>query len=354
MLIMSTKKAQKGKKVLRLHYYFDKIDRTIYIVELFLFGPYFENLIMRKRYTHNVPVEPLEQHRIRNRFPQRDASNNAVPIQRSSATTLAISSIAASSHAQQTSTPLPKDGDSMEFQYDREHDDMDSSYERDDIDSQYDREHDDLDSCYERDEESIHSQSDRHEDDDENEGEDEVEEEEKEEEEQRQIVDEALSEDKMLSCNGEFSPYFENFTTASLFCWLQKHNISTSAYEDLADILQNTKFNPTHVVKNVRRFRTWRQRLPILPISARSISISSKKTPSTSKDSKIAYQLSVSDIIYYVLNNPSMFKHMYFGSGIDSETKSEYWHGALWGESPLFGENQITILEGNGIYLLYS
>ena len=112
---MSTKKAQKDKKVLRLHYYFDKIDRTIYIVELFLFGPYYENLIMRKRYTHNVPVEPLEQHRIRNRFPQRDASNNAVPIQRSSATTLAISSIAASSHAQQTSTPLPKDGDSMEF-----------------------------------------------------------------------------------------------------------------------------------------------------------------------------------------------------------------------------------------------
>ena len=122
-----------------------------------------------------------------------------MPIQRSSATTLAISSIAASSHAQQTLTPLPKDGDSMEFQYDREHDDMDSSYERDDIDSQhddmdssyerddidsqYDREHDDLDSCYERDEESIHSQSDRHEDDDENEGEDEVEEKEKEEEE---------------------------------------------------------------------------------------------------------------------------------------------------------------------------
>ena len=59
---MSTKKAQKGKKVLRLYYYFDKIDRTIYIVELFLFGPYYENLIMRKRYTHNVPVEPLEQH----------------------------------------------------------------------------------------------------------------------------------------------------------------------------------------------------------------------------------------------------------------------------------------------------
>src|SRR5205814_5035733 len=116
------------------------------------------------------------------------------------------------------------------------------------------------------------------------------------------------------------------------------------AYEDLANILQNTKFNPTHVVKNVQRFWTWRQRLPILPISARSISISSKKTLLTSKDSKIAYQLSVSDIIYYVLNNLLIFKHMYFGSDIDSKTKSEYWHGTLWGELPLFGENQITIL----------
>gem|GEM_PF-888645 len=178
------------------------------------------------------------------------------------------------------------------------------------------------------------------------------------ENEHRQIVDEALTIDKMTSCNNdsELAPYFENKTAASLFCWLQKHNVSTSAYEDLADILHNTNFNPIHVVKNVRRFRTWRERLPLLPISARSISISSKKTPSTSKDSKIAYQLSVSDIIYYVLNNPSMIKHMYFGPGIDSETKSEYWHGTLWGESPLFGEDKITISGGNDIiyFIVYS
>ena len=37
---------------------------------------------------------------------------------------------------------------------------------------------------------------------------------------------------------------------------------------------------------------------------------------------------------------------MYFGPGIDSETKSEHWHGTLWGESPLFGDDQIKILEG--------
>ena len=243
----------------------------------------------------------------------------------------------------------------MEFQYNYEHDDdMNSQFsyvygdmdEYDDMDSQYNYyEYDDMD--FDSYEESIHSQDDRCEKSDE-----EVEEEEEEEEERRQIVDEALNEDKMPSCNNdsELAPYFENFTAASFFCWLQKHNISTSAYEDLADIIHNSEFNPTHVVKNVRRFRTWRQRLPLLPISARSISISSKKTPSTSKNSKIAYQLSVSDIIYHVLNNPSMFKHMYFGPGIDSETRTEYWHGTLWGESPLFGEDQIIISEGNDVY----
>ncbi|GBC00949.1 hypothetical protein RclHR1_40040002 [Rhizophagus clarus] len=37
---------------------------------------------------------------------------------------------------------------------------------------------------------------------------------------------------------------------------------------------------------------------------------------------------------------------MYFDPGIDSETKSEYWHSTLWEESSLFGDDQIKILEG--------
>ncbi|GES75382.1 hypothetical protein GLOIN_2v1878998 [Rhizophagus clarus] len=50
---------------------------------------------------------------------------------------------------------------------------------------------------------------------------------------------------------------------------------------------------------------------------------------------------------------------MYFGPGIDSETKSEHWHGTLWGESPLFGDDQIKILEviyksGEFIYYHYN
>src|SRR6266511_924903 len=89
------------------------------------------------------------------------------------------------------------------------------------------------------------------------------------------IIDKALDEDKMLSYdnNNEFALYFENITTASLFCWLQKHNISTNTYENLAEIIHNPQFMPTHVIKNVRRFHKWRQHLPLLSISERSIYI---------------------------------------------------------------------------------
>ncbi|CAB4391672.1 unnamed protein product [Rhizophagus irregularis] len=164
--------------------------------------------------------------------------------------------------------------------------------------------------------------------------------------EEKLFVDEALAKEKLPSFDGDFAPYFQNLTTAALFCWIHKHHISTNAYEDLVDIIMRPEFNKDHIVKNVQRFRTWRERLPLPSISAKSISISSKKTPLTSKDSKMAYQLSISDIIWNVLNNPSLFKEMYFGPGVDSKIKSEHWHGTLWAESPLFGQEQLIISGG--------
>ncbi|GES78789.1 hypothetical protein GLOIN_2v1790377 [Rhizophagus clarus] len=102
--------------------------------------------------------------------------------------------------------------------------------------------------------------------------------------EEKLFVDEALAKDKLLSYDGDFAPYFQNLTTAALFCWIYKHNISTNAYEDLVDIIMRPEFNRDHI------------------------------------DSKIAYQLSISDIIWNVLNNPSLLKEMYFGAGVNSKT----------------------------------
>ena len=42
---------------------------------------------------------------------------------------------------------------------------------------------------------------------------------------------------------------------------------------------------------------------------------------------------------------------MYFGPSINSEEKSEFWHGNLWGEFPLFGQHEILISEAYKIIL---
>ncbi|CAG8815595.1 8512_t:CDS:1, partial [Gigaspora rosea] len=71
--------------------------------------------------------------------------------------------------------------------------------------------------------------------------------------------------------------------------------------------------------------------------------ISQKKTLSTSKKKKPCYYLSIYDIIWNVLNNPSLYNTMYFGPGVEVEEKKEYWHSDLWAESPLFGQDKIII-----------
>ncbi|GET52594.1 hypothetical protein GLOIN_2v1790940 [Rhizophagus irregularis DAOM 181602=DAOM 197198] len=318
---------------------------------------------MRRRYSHAKPIKPI---RIRNRFSYSNLGETTTSGERRSP----------------VRSP-DNDDDNMDFQYNHEDNDLsfqdinndDNEYgsigpqyyndemedddqsfdneEEEETDNEYNsEEEEENDNEYNRDEEEDDDNGDNNEEEEE-EGNNEEEEERNNDEEERndneeeeihQIV-EALDEDKIPSCNGEFAPYFDNYTTTALFCWLQKHNVSTKAYEDLVDIIHNPQFEPTHVVKNIRRFQSWRKRLPLLPIITKPIQILPKKTPSTSRDSKLLYQLSISDIILRVLNNPMLMKHMYFGPGVNSETKSEYWHRTLWGESPLFGQHEIIISE---------
>ena len=63
--------------------------------------------------------------------------------------------------------------------------------------------------------------------------------------------------------------------------------------------------------------------------------------PSTSKDLKIAYQLSISDIIWHILNNPSLSKDMYFGPQKQNLSTGMIPYG------PLFDQTQLMISEGN-------
>lgn len=118
------------------------------------------------------------------------------------------------------------------------------------------------------------------------------------------------------------------------------------------DIIHHPQFKNEDVVTNIRRFRKYRQRLPLLPIKSRRINISDKKTPSTSKNTKEAYYLSLTDIIWHSLNNPTLFSQMYFGPGQQVERNQELWHGNIWKESPRFGHASMQI-DGSVFTLLF-
>ena len=320
---------------------------------------------MRNRFTHTTPSKNIQNRNLRNRFFHSTQSTQPTQPTQSVFVSDEITRPIQPTQSVFVSDEITSLPDDMDFQYDYDHESNHSQNnnnesseelledESDDYkeieESSENEEIDEDDDDYRVDDDDNESEDDDYDDDDDDDDNDNNKSESsKDEDEYGNIIDEALDKDKMpfYNNNDEFAPYFENFTTAALFCWLQKHNISTNAYENLVEIIHNSQFVPADVIKNVRRFRKWRQHLPLLPISEKSISISSKNTPSTSKNSKMAYQLSINDIIWYVLNNPSLMKHMYFGPGIDSEIKSEYWHGTLWGESPFFGQEKITISRG--------
>ncbi|PKK63573.1 hypothetical protein RhiirC2_716892 [Rhizophagus irregularis] len=71
------------------------------------------------------------------------------------------------------------------------------------------------------------------------------------------IVDESLKREYMLYISGEFAPYFSNITEALMFCWNQKHNILTQAYDELVDIIHHPQFKSEDIVTNIRCFRKY-------------------------------------------------------------------------------------------------
>ncbi|CAG8690197.1 35937_t:CDS:2 [Gigaspora margarita] len=137
-------------------------------------------------------------------------------------------------------------------------------------------------------------------------------------------VDASIDINQVSSTNRGVS-YFDNSTLALLFCWLEKHITSTSAYDDLVDILQNPAFNINDVVKN--------------------------KTSSTFKETQLCYYLSIIDIIWNILNNPILYDTLYFRLGVEVKSKKEYWHGDLWAELLLFGQDKIIINRGIILYV---
>ena len=70
------------------------------------------------------------------------------------------------------------------------------------------------------------------------------------------------------------------------------------------------------------------------------------KAPSTCEYTKKAFTISPLIHLERVLNNPVLIPKMYFGPGVITNEKWEFWHGELWQDSPLFGEHEIKSGEG--------
>ncbi|CAG8723761.1 9434_t:CDS:2, partial [Acaulospora morrowiae] len=117
----------------------------------------------------------------------------------------------------------------------------------------------------------------------------------------------------------------------------------TTAYEDLVKIITHFNYCKEDVVKNIRRIRKWRSRLPLLKVCQHNIPIYKQQTPSTVVSTKKAFTISPLVHLKRILNNPTLVSKMYFGPGVIEEEKYEFWHGDLWQDSPLFGKYEIKL-----------
>ena len=125
--------------------------------------------------------------------------------------------------------------------------------------------------------------------------------------------------------------------------------VATSAYEDLAKILTHPEYRKEDVTVNIRQIRKWRNRLPLVRICKHDVPLCSKRTPSTYTSTKNAFTISSLTYLERILNNPALMTKMYFGPGIVTDEKREFWHGELWQDSLLFGEDKIMNTKNGGL-----
>jgi len=111
-------------------------------------------------------------------------------------------------------------------------------------------------------------------------------------------------------------------------------------------IFKHPEFDSQDATTNIRRLRSRRTRLPLLPVKSHSVLIDDRKTPSTSNPTKLAYTISIKEHLKHILNNPRLMEKMYFGRGIESPEKSELWHRDIWQQSPLYRDTTISIDNG--------
>ena len=175
---------------------------------------------MRKRYNHTASVE---QYRIRNRFSH--TTNITTTTQTSpNANNQVLLNDSMNFHENYSNdNESSKFDNEDEYEKDEDEDYDDDDYYDNDYEEDEDEEEDDDD--YEEDEDEEDDDDDYEEDEDEEEDDDDKGNKKKDDDNNDPIIDAPIDCNQMPYTNENFSPYFENTTSALLFCWMQKHNI---------------------------------------------------------------------------------------------------------------------------------
>lgn len=130
---------------------------------------------------------------------------------------------------------------------------------------------------------------------------------------------------------------FPNFTTAALSIYLRVSKTSRKDFSSLLKILRNTKFSQKDLPPSYKACRRYLRELDSIPIRMHVV------TASDSTKNTEVYFYSVKDILHRALSSPSLVSKMYFGPAINVEKPKEFWHGSLWRQSPLFGDDTVDV-----------
>ena len=144
--------------------------------------------------------------------------------------------------------------------------------------------------------------------------------------------------------SGEYGPYFNSFTMAAFSVFLRMTKMSRRHFSTLLRILRHQHFKVADLPQPYADARRAFANIPTLPIHVRHLRVDKKKGSGRSDEKTTpVYTHSLTDILCHVLSTPSLVSHMHFGPGVRVHEPTEFWHGTLWMESPLFGVSEVVV-----------
>ena len=144
--------------------------------------------------------------------------------------------------------------------------------------------------------------------------------------------------------SGDYGPYFPSFTMAAFAVYLRITKISRKHFTLLLRILRHQHFKVDDLPNSYTRTRQALSNLPSLPLQVRKLACDKRKGAGrANQETALVYSYSVSDVLHRALTTPSLSSRMYFGPGLKTREPREFWEGALWMESSLFGVDEINM-----------